>query len=81
MRTLLVIFFLAGCSGSQDAPRPIADSPQLDEQDPASTHMPPDDDGDGVPNDNDLCPLAREPYTPSSPDGCPDGPAPDAGAR
>ena len=79
MRTFLVIFFLAGCGGSQDAPRPIDDAPQLREQGPGSAEMPPDDDGDGVPNEADMCPLAREDYNASNPDGCPDSTGLDAG--
>lgn len=79
MRIAIALMLLAACGGSQDAPRPIADSPQLDEQDPGTTAMPPDDDGDGVPNEADLCPLAREDYSPSNADGCPDSPGRDAG--
>jgi hypothetical protein len=74
-----VIFFLAGCGASQDAPRPIDDAPTQRERDPGGVSFPPDDDGDGVPNESDLCPRAREPYSGASADGCPDGPSPDAG--
>lgn len=82
MRTALVIFFVAaltGCGGSQDAPRPIADSPQIDGEDPGMVNQPPDDDADGIPNEADLCPLAREDYNASNPDGCPGSTGPDAG--
>lgn len=80
MRIALALgLVLAGCGGSQDAPRPIDDAPVLREQQPSTTQMPPDDDGDGIPNEADLCPLAREDYTPSNADGCPDAPGRDAG--
>jgi hypothetical protein len=80
MRLALVLFFVAGCGGSMDAPRPIADSPVIDDnEEPGLANTPADDDGDGVPNDADLCPLARESYNPSNPDGCPDTPGADAG--
>jgi len=79
VRLALIAFFLVGCSGSQDAPRPISDSPVLDQKEPGMANMQPDDDGDGVPNEADLCPLAREDYTTKNPDGCPDTPGKDAG--
>ena len=79
MRIALVAFFLAGCGGAQDAPRPIDDSPVLRDEESGTARMPPDDDGDGVPNDADGCPLAREDYNASNGDGCPDTPGADAG--
>ena len=72
MRMTLALVFVAACGGSQDAPRPIADAPMMEEPEPSTNEMPPDDDGDGVPNEADLCPLAREDYNPTNPDGCPD---------
>lgn len=80
MRRYLVVVMLAACSGSQDAPRPVADPPAIREADQSSWETEPDDDGDGVPNDADGCPLAAESYGDPHRDGCPDGPAPDAGA-
>jgi hypothetical protein len=76
----LAIATLAACGGSQDAPRPIEGSQAFPGEDPGGVTVPPDDDGDGVPNDADLCPHAREPYSGGTADGCPDTPGPDAGA-
>jgi hypothetical protein len=77
MRTCCLVLALAACGGSADAPRPIAPS-TIEEPSSESPLMVSDDDGDGLPNPDDGCPLASAPHGDS--DGCPDGPAPDAGA-
>ena len=69
-----LLLALAACSGSSDAPRPIGPSPVIDDS-PDSVdigHVQDDDDGDGIQNDHDNCPLAREDWDDPVRDGCPD---------
>lgn len=80
MRRYLPVLILAACSGSQDAPRPLADPPAIREADQSTWETKGDDDGDGVPNDADGCPLAAEKYSDPNRDGCPEDAPPDAGA-
>jgi len=69
-----IAFALAACGGNRDAPRPIAPSPTLGGQQSEGgiEHMQNDDDGDGIANDHDGCPLAREAWDDPVRDGCPD---------
>lgn len=78
IRALLVL--AAACSGSQDAPRPIGESPAGADPEGGMNRVYSDDDGDGIPNDHDGCPLAREDEAAQGldRDGCPDAPR-DAG--
>jgi hypothetical protein len=76
IRIAIPLFVLAAsCSGASDAPRTMPPS-HLEERSPDGTMMIFDDDADGVPNQDDACPLARA--GPGSRDGCPELPAPDA---
>lgn len=65
--------WLVACSGSSDAPRPLAPSSVDDPGGSGILEIQRDDDGDGIDNDNDRCPLASDTSNDPYRDGCPDG--------